>query len=113
MPSRGAICEAVSDVARLRRELLARVLDRGATAPRRLRRAAFENAGLDDPVRTLIEKVADRSYAVTDADVAAVRASGLSEDQIFELIVCAAVGAADRQYSAATIALDEAMGGRR
>jgi hypothetical protein len=75
-----------------------------------LRRAAFADAGIDDPIRTLIEKVADRSYTVTDEDVAAVRASGLSEDQIFELIVCAAVGVADRQYTSAIAALGEATG---
>ncbi|HKV21140.1 MAG TPA: hypothetical protein VJR50_19050 [Mycobacterium sp.] len=87
--------------------------DSEATATRDLRRAAFDNTGLDEPIRTLIEKVADRSSAVTDDDVAAVRASGLSEDQIFELIVCAAIGAADRQYDSATAALAEAAGGLR
>jgi alkylhydroperoxidase family enzyme len=100
----------LTDVSRLRRELVARVLDSDATAARELRRAAFDNAGSDGPIRTLIEKVADRSYAVTDDDVAAVRASGLSEDQIFEVIVCAAIGAADRRYQAATAALTEASG---
>ena len=74
------------------------------------RRAAFDGAGLSEPVRTLIRKVADRSYSVTGDDVAAVRAAGLSEDQIFELIVCAAVGVADRQYTAAAAALAEATG---
>ena len=77
-----------------------------------MRRAAFDNVGLHEPVRTLIEKVADRSYTVTDEDIAAVRASGLTEDQIFELIVCAAIGAADRQYTSAKAALAEATGGR-
>ena len=43
---------------------------------------------------------------MTDEDVAAARAAGFSEDQIFELMVCAAVGAADRQY-------DSAMAGAR
>ena len=41
-----------------------------------MRRAAFDNAGLDEPTRTLVEKVANRSYAVTDEDVAAARAAG-------------------------------------
>jgi alkylhydroperoxidase family enzyme len=102
----------MTDISRLRRELVARVLDSDATASRGLRRAAFDNSGLNDPIRALIEKVADRSYAVTDDDISAVRASGLSEDQIFELIVCAAVGVADRQYDSATAALTEVTGGR-
>lgn len=101
----------MTDISQLHRELVARVLDGEAQSPREMRRAAFDNAGLDEPTRTLVEKVADRSYAVTDEDVAAVRASGLSEDQIFELMVCAAVGAADRQHRVAMAALAAATGG--
>lgn len=54
-----------------------------------------------------------RSYTVTDDDVAAVADAGLSEDQIFEIAVCAAIGAADRQYAGGLAALTEAIGGRR
>ena len=103
----------MTDISALRRHLVDRVLGGDAQSPREERKAAFDNTGLDDPVRTLIEKVADRSYTVTDEDVAAVRAVGLSEDQVFELIVCAAIGAADRQNTAATAALDEAAGSAR
>jgi hypothetical protein len=35
-------------------------------------------------------------------------ASGLSEDQIFEIVVCAAVGQATRQYDTAFAALEAA-----
>ena len=100
----------MTDITRLHRELVARVLDSDATAPPALRRAAFENAGLDEPVGTLIEKVARRPVTVTDEDVAAVRAAGLSEDQIFEIVVCAAIGQADRQYSGALAAVAGATG---
>jgi hypothetical protein len=34
-----------------------------------------------------------------------VRTSGLSEDQIFEIVVCAAIGHAARQYDTALAAL--------
>ena len=102
----------MTDITPLPRELVNRVLDRDAQAPRELRRAAFDNAGLDEPVRTLIDKVARRSYRVTDEDAAAARSAGLSEDQIFEIMVCGAVGAADRQYESALAALAEATGGR-
>jgi alkylhydroperoxidase family enzyme len=54
---------------------------------------------------TLIEKVAEHSGQVTDEDITAARASGLSEDQIFELVVCAAVGQATREYETALLAL--------
>jgi hypothetical protein len=106
----------MTDITRLHRELVARVLDSDATAPAALRRSAFDDAGADEPMRTLIEKVAHRSYAVSDEDVAAVRAAGFSEDQIFEIMVCAAVGQADRQYKNGIAALATATGfpgGRR
>jgi alkylhydroperoxidase/carboxymuconolactone decarboxylase family protein YurZ len=103
----------MTDIAQLHHDLVTRILDGHAQAPRELRRAAFDNTGLDEPARALIDKVADRSYAVTDQDVAAVRDSGLSEDQIFEIMVCAAVGAAGRQYDSARAALAEAIGDRR
>lgn len=106
----------MTDIAGLRRELITRVRDNAATAPPELRRAAFDNAGrdvgLDDPVQTLIEKVAYHADEVTDQDVAAVRAAGFSEDQIFEIVVCAAVGQADRQYTNALVALATAGGDR-
>jgi alkylhydroperoxidase family enzyme len=39
------------------------------------------------------ETVRRHAYRVTDADVEALRAGGLSEDEIFELTVSAAVAA--------------------
>ena len=63
------------------------------------RRAAFDNIGLEAPLGTLIEKVAKRAHKVTDEDIAAVRAVGLSEDEIFEIVVCGAVGQAIRQHA--------------
>lgn len=95
----------MTDVTQLHRALVVRVLDSDAKAPPELRRAAFDNAGLSEPMRTLIEKVAYHANTVTDADVAAVRTAGLSEDQIFEIVVCAAVGQADRNYKTALDAL--------
>ncbi len=61
-----------------------------------LRRSAFDNAGLSEPMRTLISKVAKHANNVIDEDFAAARASGLSEDQIFEMVVSAAIGQATR-----------------
>lgn len=100
----------MTDITRLRRELIGRVLGNPGTAPKELRQKAFDNSGLDDPLCTLVEKVAHRSEAVTDEDVAAARSAGLSEDQIFEIVVCAAVGQADRQYTAALDALARVTG---
>ena len=102
----------MSDITQLHRALVARVIDGDGTAPPELRRAAFDNAGLGEPMRTLIEKVADHAYRVTDEDIAAVRAAGLSEDQVFEIVVCAAVGQASRQYTSALAALAGTTGER-
>lgn len=102
----------MSDISELHRALLARMRGGAARAPSELRRAAFDNAGLDEPIRTMIDKVAYRSYRVTDEDIAAVGAAGLSEDQIFEIVVCAAVGQATRQYSGALEVLAGATNGR-
>ena len=90
---------------RRERTLVTRILEGDGRASHAQRGASFDNAGLPEPVRTLIDKVARRAYAVTDADLAAVRASGLSEDQIFELVVCAAIGQATRQYDRAFAAV--------
>jgi hypothetical protein len=105
----------MTDIARLRRELVARVLGSGGTAPPEMRRAAFDDAGQNDPVGTLVDKVARHADHVTDDDFGAVRAHGLSEDQIFEVVVCAAIGQADREYADALAALAAATGetGRR
>ena len=58
----------------------------------------------------LVNKVARHAYRVTDEDFAAVRASSLIEDQIFEVVVCAAIGEATRQYDIAFAALEAALG---
>jgi len=98
----------MTDITQLHRALVARVLDSDGTSSPELRRAAFDNAGLSEPIRTLIEKVAYRAYSVTDEDIAAVRAAGLTEDQIFEIVVCAAIGQASREYKNAFVALASA-----
>jgi hypothetical protein len=94
------------------RALVARILEGDGRAPRDLRRAAFDNAGLGESLRTLIDKVAERPTQITDEDVAAVKTSGLAEDEVFELVVCAAVGQATRQYESALGALAQAASGR-
>jgi alkylhydroperoxidase family enzyme len=91
-----------------RNAVVARILEGDGRASHAQRRAAFENAGLAEPQRTLIDKVAKHADKVTDEDIAAARASGLSEDQIFEMVVCAAIGQATRQYDSALAALDAA-----
>ena len=103
----------MSDITNARRALLARILEGDGRAPLAQRRAAFDNAGLSEPLSTLIDKVARHAYRITDEDIAAARTAGLSEDQIFELVVCAAIGQATRQYETALDALAEAITGEK
>jgi hypothetical protein len=102
----------MSDIRQLRRALVARVLEGDGTASPLQRRAAFDNAGLSKPVRTLVDMVVQRANKVMDDNIAAVRASGLGEDQIFEIVVCAAIGQAARQYDTALGSLEAAAGKR-
>ena len=95
---------------KLHQSLVSRVLDREGRASRAERRAAFDNATLTDPIDGLLSKVAKHPTQITDDDIAAVKASGVSEDQIFELVVCAALGQATRQYRNALAALTMAVG---
>jgi hypothetical protein len=89
--------------------VVTRILEGDGRASRAERRAAFDDATVIEPLRGLISKVAKHPTQITDDDIAAVKASGVSEDQIFELVVCAAVGQATRQYLNALAALAMAI----
>jgi hypothetical protein len=89
------------------RAVVARILEGDGRTSRARRRAAFDDAVVGEPLQTLIGKVAREPARITDADIALVK-SGLSEDEVFELVVCAAVGQATRQYESALAALAEA-----
>jgi len=93
----------------LHKAIVATILEGDGTASHLQRRAAFDNAGLAGQLGTLIAKVARCAYKVTDEDVEAVKALGVSEDQIFEIVVCSAVGAATRQYDGALTVLASVM----
>jgi hypothetical protein len=90
------------------RALVDRVLTGDGRASAEQRARAFRNDGLAPPLDALIDKVANRPAQVTDADFAAAKASGFSEDQLFELVICAAVGQSTRLYEAGLAALAEA-----
>jgi len=100
----------MSDIRLARKALARRILQGDGKASRSERRAAFDNIGLAEPLSSLVDKVARHAYRVTEEDFAALRASSLSEDQIFEVVVCAAVGEATRQYDVALAALQAALG---
>jgi len=101
----------MSNITQARKTLVSRVLHGGGDASSTMRRAAFDDAGITGPVGRLVDKVAKQAYNVTDDDIAAVRLAGFSEDQIFEVVVCAAIGQSTRQYETALAALEAATGG--
>jgi hypothetical protein len=92
----------------IHRVLVDRILRGPGETPAELRTEAFGNAELPEALRPLIAKVGADSAQVTDADFAAALEAGFSEDQLFELVVCAAVGESTRQYEAGLAALEEA-----
>lgn len=65
-----------------------------------------------EAVRPYVEKVRREAYKVTDADIAALRDAGYSEDQIFELTVSTALGAGMHRLDAAMEALRQDQAAR-
>jgi hypothetical protein len=96
----------MSDIEQARQALLRRVLEGEGRASPLQRRSAFNNSGLDEALRELVDKVAGDAGRIEDEDINRARQSGLSEDQIFEIVVCAAIGQATRQYEGAKAALE-------
>ena len=97
--------------------------DRHAAGVDALRRAVFESAGSTepavrvaagsgggppDPVGSYATVVRDWSYRITDTDLARLITAGLSDDDIFEVTIAAAVGAALQRLDAGM----RAVGGR-
>lgn len=100
---------AVEDTKRsIHQALVHRILQGPGQAPPDQRARAFDNAGLPEPLRPLLDKVATNSADVTDADFATATEASFTDDQLFELVICAAVGQSTRQYEAGLAALAEA-----
>jgi alkylhydroperoxidase family enzyme len=89
-------------------DLERRLLVRPATLDPAVRQAAAGHGEVPVALSTFVEKVRLHAYRVTDEDVDALKAAGYSEDQIFELTVATAYGAASRQLRKGLAALEEA-----
>ena len=59
-----------------------------------IRRAAGSGEPLPAPWTGYAETVRDHSYRVTDGDIAALKAAGRTEEEIFEITIAIATGAA-------------------
>ena len=100
----------MANIARARQALYARILDGSGHCKPAQRHAAFEGTSELQPVRELLQNVRLHAHRVSDADVQRALAAGLTQDQLFELVVCAAVGQAGGQYEAALKALAAVSG---
>lgn len=92
-----------------RHEHLPKALERGALegkgrVPVSTRRAIADGRPPAD-LEAYVAKVRERPWTVTDEDVEALRRAGRSEDEIFEITVAAAVGAALERVDAGMAAL--------
>jgi hypothetical protein len=97
---------AVDRFASFRNATAAAVLQ-GPGATRAELRQAIANGSAPPELTTLVQKIGSRPYAVTDEDLDALRAR-YSEDQLFEIIIAAAFGAAAERLAAAYRALGAA-----
>lgn len=72
-----------------------------------VRHAAAAGAGTPADLHTLVDKIHHHAYKVTDADFAPLR-TAYTDDQLFEIIVSAAIGASEKRLFAGLAALDKA-----
>src|SRR5438105_3391255 len=88
---------------------LAALFEHVTTAPGVLtaaeRRAAAEGLSAAPELAAYFDKVRKHAHRIDDAEVAALRAAGHSDDAIYEGSVAAAVAAGDERYQAALRAL--------
>jgi hypothetical protein len=83
----------------------AAVFEGDGVVDRSLRRAAGSGLDVPEPWTAYVANVRDASYRVTDEDVVALKAAGCSEEEIFEMTVAAATGAAMHRFQAGVRAL--------
>ena len=91
----------------LRNNVIKRVLDGAGVGTPAQRHAAFEGKGAPPEVQALIDKVEAHAYKVTDDDLQRLQQT-YNDDELFEIIVSAALGASERRLLAGLEALDDA-----
>jgi hypothetical protein len=91
----------------LREQVVQRVLDGPGASASAIRHAAFDGTGAPADLQPVIEKVHRHAYKVTDADISRLT-SAHSDDELFELVVSASLGAAHSRLTAALSALEQA-----
>lgn len=89
--------------------LVERVLNAPGELDPQTRRAILEERteGVPPALLPYLEKVEHSAWTMTDEDIEALRRAGVSEDQIFEATVAAALGAGLKRLRAGLAALGE------
>jgi hypothetical protein len=93
--------------ARLRDRVLQSVLQGAGESDPAIRRAAAEGTAVPPELQALVDKIHRHAYQVTDDDIARLQAT-YGDDEMFEIIVSAALGASRKRLLAGLDALDEA-----
>ena len=93
--------------ASLRDHVLEIVLQSPGESDPAIRRAAAEGKGVPADLQTLVDKIHRHAYKVTDEDIARAQAK-YGDDQMFEIVVSAALGASRQRLTAGLKALEEA-----
>jgi len=94
--------------ATLRDLVFARVLDGAGETEPMMRHAAAADRGLPPELQPLVDKVHTHAYRVTDGDISTLKGR-YTDDQLFEIIVSAALGASRKRLAAGLGALDQAL----
>jgi hypothetical protein len=93
--------------ARLRDRVLESVINGPGVSDAGIRRAAAEGTGVPADLQPLVDKIHRHAYKVTDGDMARAQAK-YGDDQMFEIVVSAALGASRNRLVAGLKALAEA-----
>lgn len=93
--------------ARLRDQVLERVLDGPGEMDQAIRHAAAGRKDMPAELQPLIDKIHDLADTVTDEDLAALQKK-YTDDELFEIIVSAALGASRKRLLAGLDALEHA-----
>jgi hypothetical protein len=102
-----AYARAVSEALRALEEATAQAVLRGpGTTAAELRQAVARGEPPED-LRPLVDKIRRHAHRVTDEDLASLR-DRYTEDQLFEVVVAAALGAAEARLHAGLRALEGA-----
>ena len=93
--------------ASLRDRVFESVLHGAGDSDPALRTAAADRSGIPADLQALVDKIHQHAHKVSDDDIARVQTK-YGDDQMFEIIVSAALGASRKRLLAGLAALDEA-----